>query len=846
MPKFKMQSNPKAREEQEKSVWAWVDGVDDPKTDVIDEENLLDAYRLNFPTHHSPKWRCKKNCRSNPRCYCSLGENQWLVGGQNGSNENGNIANADDSDESEEDMGLERRAVGMPAGLKNLGNTCYVNSFLQIWFHNLPFRQALYKWDPEQDGVERENETLIGSHYRPSGKVASLQALFAMMEFSRRRAVDPNDFIAKLGLDPQVQQDAAEFSKLFISLLESNLSNQNSEEVRTIVQSQFRGRYAYVTKCLKCKRQSKRPSDFYELDLALQGHKTLTDCLDDFLKEEKLEGVNQYFCEGCESTQDAKRSVKLSELPPVLNLQLNRFIFDMQTGRKKKLNSFVQFPEVLDMSNYLEQDVDVVLGGDGDSDAEVVLCSSVYHLTGVLMHVGAEANHGHYIAHIQEPASGQWFKFSDAYVERIVGKNPKLGSENDPLTPTTSNSNSTSDSLSNGGTKRNSNGLPVKNSKLIKVKVKHPPLFRHRPARLIFNMYRTVLRLLISAQCDLDRKNKKNPKSKSVKNKKSKNYKKVCGGLHGGWFVYKHNICVLYFQGNQGSNNAYMLVYTSAKELEQNRKRLASEAAVAEAPTSASKSGSAKKVNGRKSVAKVDHTNSINSNTDLNNSDLPMYLQAFIEQDRRLLDDELKEQLHVKEAKMKEQVSLKTKMRTLYETIPFRDASESGFDFLPMEWLAKFFVNPNAAPAIDTTPCTCAHGRLDLDRIQDVKAVNSKAALNFYREAGLAKGSRKLNSRSLCEICVRNRCRVIKLARSINQDHKVVTEMLKTPINSNSDAVVTNGNGILAVEDEDDESSLGPIEMLYWVGKTTLKRWRSMARENLEDVIAQVRFHDFF
>ena len=27
--------------------------------------------------------------------------------------------------------------------------------------------------------------------------------------------------------------------------------------------------------------------------------------------------------------------------------------------------------------------------------------SNTYHLTGVLMHVGAEASHGHYIAHIQ-------------------------------------------------------------------------------------------------------------------------------------------------------------------------------------------------------------------------------------------------------------------------------------------------------------------------------------------------------------------------------------------------------------------------------------------------------------
>ena len=42
------------------------------------------------------------------------------------------------------------------------------------------------------------------------------------------------------------------------------------------------------------------------------------------------------------------------ELPPVLNLQLNRFQFDMQYNRKKKLNSALFFPDVLDMADYLE------------------------------------------------------------------------------------------------------------------------------------------------------------------------------------------------------------------------------------------------------------------------------------------------------------------------------------------------------------------------------------------------------------------------------------------------------------------------------------------------------------
>ena len=71
---------------------------------------------------------------------------------------------------------------------------------------------------------------------------------------------------------------------------------------------------------------------------------------------------------------------------------------------------------------------------------------AIYCLTGVLMHVGPDANHGHYIAHIQvcsrdispsfyveiwqELDTGAWFKFSDETVVPLAGK-VKLGVQED-------------------------------------------------------------------------------------------------------------------------------------------------------------------------------------------------------------------------------------------------------------------------------------------------------------------------------------------------------------------------------------------------------------------------------
>lgn len=38
---------------------------------------------------------------------------------------------------------------GVPAGLRNLGNTCYVNAAMQFLFANPDFRHALYMLEPQ-------------------------------------------------------------------------------------------------------------------------------------------------------------------------------------------------------------------------------------------------------------------------------------------------------------------------------------------------------------------------------------------------------------------------------------------------------------------------------------------------------------------------------------------------------------------------------------------------------------------------------------------------------------------------------------------------------------------------
>ncbi|XP_073990020.1 ubiquitin carboxyl-terminal hydrolase 48-like isoform X2 [Rhodnius prolixus] len=382
----------------DKAAWAWCDSVD-VDLNQINDENIKSSYRLNV--QKCKAGTCRRNCRGNPYCLFGLGEARWL---------------AEPSDESEEeDCDLEIRKPNTFVGLKNLGATCYVNSLLQLWFHNLAFRQAIFSWNPFEDAGEitemQNGNSTINS---PTTVVGHLQLLFALMQFSKQKSIDPLAFIKALRLEPSTQQDAQEFSQLFISLLEDSLKQQSNPSVQNLINN-FRGEYSYITRCSKCHKESVSPSLFCELELNVKGHKTLHESIKEFLKEEKLEGVNMYSCNVCMEKQEATRFISLHKLPIVLNLQLMRFIYDRQKGHKKKLNTSIQFPDTLDMSIYLD---------DSQNERKPLM----YNLTAVLIHKGPSAYSGHYIAHICDQTTGTWYKFNDENVEKMEGKKLMLGS----------------------------------------------------------------------------------------------------------------------------------------------------------------------------------------------------------------------------------------------------------------------------------------------------------------------------------------------------------------------------------------------------------------------------------
>ncbi|KAF9090462.1 hypothetical protein BGX29_011475 [Mortierella sp. GBA35] len=285
------------------------------------------------------------------------------------------------------DLETSKRQPNCPAGMKNLGATCYANSLLQVWFHDLPFRDAIYR-SRFKIGADKALDALY-----------QLQHLFAQLDYGIKDIYNPLSLVESLKLDTNVQQDAQEFCNLFMARIDSQLQSQEDEHLRTFIKNQFQGHYSYITTCKNCKKSSVRDCTFYELMLNIKDHCTLMDCFEEFVEAEELVGSDRYSCSHCGSLQDATREIKLDRLPKVLNIQLMRFVYDNTTWTKKKSKDMIRFPETIDFAELLGSKTAVL-----------------YDLSAVLVHSGPSAHSGHFMAHVLDKASDKWFMLNDEEV----------------------------------------------------------------------------------------------------------------------------------------------------------------------------------------------------------------------------------------------------------------------------------------------------------------------------------------------------------------------------------------------------------------------------------------------